>query len=220
MTRDVRHLLLALCTVAVACAVTPDCAHGQSILKRVRDQAARRVAEGRAKIDSTVMKTTGTAVDSAVSKTNRGADAVAGRVTNVANGALAATERGFNQALGGTSPKNTLATRLAEGRLVLDDVRFVAGSDQLDPSSDATLKALASALTATTGTFLIEGHTDASVDVALAQQLSQQRASAVKARLVATGVAAERLLAVGYGSTRPNGANTQASARIEVLRAQ
>src|SRR6187551_1900551 len=59
MTGDGRHLLLAICTVAVACVVTPVTAQGQSILKRVRDQAAKRVAEGRARIDSTVMKTTG-----------------------------------------------------------------------------------------------------------------------------------------------------------------
>jgi len=220
MTGDGRHLLLAICTVAVACAAAPATAQGQSILKRVRDQAAKRVAEGRAKIDSTVMKTTGTAVDSAVSKTNRGADAAAGRVTNVANGALAATERGVAKAFGGSAPKDDLATRLAAGRVVLDDVRFVAGADQLDPSSDATLKSLASALVSTTGTFLIEGHTDASVDAALAQPLSQQRASAVKSRLVAGGVPAERLLAVGYGATRPNSANPQASARIEIVRAQ
>jgi outer membrane protein OmpA-like peptidoglycan-associated protein len=220
MNGDGRHLLLAICTVAVACLVTPGALQGQSILKRVKDQAAKRVAEGRAKIDSTVMKTTGNAVDSAVSKTNRGADAAAGRVTNVANGALSATERGVAKAFGGSASKNDLATRLAAGRVVLDDVRFVAGADQLDPSSDATLKSLAAALVATTGTFLIEGHTDVSVDPALAQPLSQQRASTVKARLVATGVPAERLLAVGYGATRPNSANPQASARIEVVRAQ
>lgn len=220
MNGDGRHLLLAICTVAVACTLTPGAAQGQSILKRVKAQAAKRVAEGRAKIDSTVMKTTGTAVDSAVSKTNRGADAAAGRVTSVANGALAATERGVTKAFGGSASKNDLATRLATGRVVLDDVRFLAGADQLDPSSEATLKSLAAALVATTGTFLIEGHIDASVDAALAQPLSQQRASAVKSRLVATGVPAERLLAVGYGATRPNSANPQASARIEVVRAQ
>ena len=59
---------------------------------------------------------------------------------------------------------------------------------------------------------------------AAAQALSEQRAKAVKARLVAGGVPAARLLAVGYGATRPaegnaNG-NANGNARIELTRAQ
>ena len=48
----------------------------------------------------------------------------------------------------------------------------------------------------------------------------KRRAAAVKAQLTAGGVPADRLLAVGYGATRPNSANPQAHARIEVVRAQ
>jgi outer membrane protein OmpA-like peptidoglycan-associated protein len=42
----------------------------------------------------------------------------------------------------------------------------------------------------------------------------------VKAHLVAEGVAATRLLAVGYGATRPASDGERGDARIELTRAQ
>jgi outer membrane protein OmpA-like peptidoglycan-associated protein len=217
-----RGLLLATGAALLAWCVMPSDAQAQSILRRIKDQAAKKVQDGRAKIDSAVMSTASTAMDSAVSKTNRGTNAVAGRVTDVANGAIAATEHGLTRALtgGGTDVSRDYAARLAQGRLVLDSLRFVAGSDQPDASADVIFARLVTALGTTTGTLLIEGHVDASTSAADAQSLSQKRASAVKARLVAAGVLADRLLAVGYGTTRPNTENPQASARIEIVRAQ
>ena len=214
--------LLVVAVLLAQWSAAPTPARAQSILQRVKDQAARKVRDGRARIDSTVMKTAGSAVDSAVTKTNRGADAVAGRVTNVANGAMAATEQGVSRALsgGGSDPSRDYAARLAQGRLVLDSLRFAAGSDQLDASADPIVARLAAALATTAGTMLIEGHVDATTPAAEAQTLSQKRASAMKARLVAAGVAADRLLAVGYGTTRPNTSNPQSNARIELVRAQ
>jgi outer membrane protein OmpA-like peptidoglycan-associated protein len=49
----------------------------------------------------------------------------------------------------------------------------------------------------------IQAHVDASGEPGRDQQLSQARADEVKRRLEERGVAAERLRAVGYGSTRP-----------------
>ena len=51
----------------------------------------------------------------------------------------------------------------------------------------------------------IQGHVDASGEAGRDQQLSQARADEVKRLLVQRHVAAERLRAVGYGSTRPLG---------------
>jgi outer membrane protein OmpA-like peptidoglycan-associated protein len=51
----------------------------------------------------------------------------------------------------------------------------------------------------------IQGHVDATGEAGRDQQLSQARADEVKRLLVQRHVAAERLRAVGYGSTRPLG---------------
>ena len=211
--------LLAGAAIIAAWSAAPGPAHAQSILKRIKDQTVKRVEERKAKLDSTVMKTTGGAVDSALAKSGRGADAVVAKAGNVANTAISATENTVKQAVV-NDPVGDLAGRLAKGRAVLDDVRFVAGSDQLDPSAAESLKRLAGAIVATPGTYLIEAHTEALPPPGDAQSLSQRRAAAVKAQLAANGVPAERLLAVGYGATRPNAANPQANARIEVVRAQ
>jgi OOP family OmpA-OmpF porin len=51
--------------------------------------------------------------------------------------------------------------------------------------------------------FVIEGHTDLSGSPQHNQALSERRAEAVKRYLVEHGIAADRLTAVGYGSSRP-----------------
>lgn len=211
--------LLAGAAILTAWSAAPGPAHAQSILKRIKDQTVKRVEERKAKLDSTVMRTTGGAVDSALAKSGRGADAVVAKAGSVANNAISATENTVKQAVV-NDPVGELAGRLASGRAVMDDVRFLPGADQLDPSAGESLKRLAAAIVATPGTFLIEAHTDPVPPPGDAQTLSQRRAAAVKAQLAANGVPAERLLAVGYGATRPNAANPQANARIEVVRAQ
>lgn len=112
-----------------------------------------------------------------------------------------------------------LAQQLAQGRLVLREIRFAPGSDRIDQSSATVLRDLAQALIENAGVFLIEGHTDAGSDGGSAQLLSERRAVAVKARLVSEGVAAGRLLAVGYGASRPR-RDGRHNARIEVTRVQ
>lgn len=211
--------LLAAAALLAAWSAAPAPARAQNVLKRIKDQTTKRVEERRAKLDSVVVKTAGGAVDSALTKSGRGADAVVAKAGDMANSAITATENTIKQRVTGDDV-GELAARLASGRAVLDDVRFVAGADQLDPSANEALKRLAAAIVGTPGTFLIEAHTDALPPPGDAQALSQRRATAVKTQLVANGIPAERLVAVGYGATRPNSANPQANARIEVVRAQ
>lgn len=53
----------------------------------------------------------------------------------------------------------------------------------------------------------VAGHTDAVGDERFNQQLSEQRAEAVKAYLVRQGVGADRFTVVGYGEAQPRASN-------------
>ena len=51
--------------------------------------------------------------------------------------------------------------------------------------------------------YKIEGHTDAKGSIAYNQVLSQRRAEAARNYLITMGIGKERLIAVGFGKTRP-----------------
>ncbi|HEX7237061.1 MAG TPA: OmpA family protein [Gammaproteobacteria bacterium] len=107
--------------------------------------------------------------------------------------------------------------------LTLGDVVFDAGKASLQPSATTAIDRLAQLL----GVYpersvRIEGHTDSLGDDAANQQLSERRAAAVRDALLARGVAAERIAAVGYGEKRPiadNGSESgrQKNRRIEIV---
>lgn len=95
-------------------------------------------------------------------------------------------------------------------------VTFALGSVTIDESSDWVLDAAARVLKNNPTVKLeIAGHTDDTGTQDKNTKLSQARADAVKAYLVAKGVEAERLTAVGYGPDRPvdSGKTPQARAR-------
>jgi outer membrane protein OmpA-like peptidoglycan-associated protein len=64
----------------------------------------------------------------------------------------------------------------------------------------------------------ISGHTDDIGDNAFNKNLSQQRANAVKAFLVSKGIAATRLVAVGFGETKPLVSNDDEDGGREINR--
>ena len=225
MRRAKLSTLVAAAALA-ALSAAPARAEAQAVFKKIREQAVRRVEEHKAKVDSSVVRTAAGAVDSTLDKTGRAADAVVSKVGGAADTAISRTEHGVRSALKGGDDDElaALSAQLGAGHAVLRDLHFAPNSDQLDPSADAALARLAKALLAADGVFIVEGHTDPMATPAAAQALSEQRAKAVKARLVAGGVPAARLLAVGYGATRPaegnaNG-NANGNARIELTRAQ
>ncbi len=84
-----------------------------------------------------------------------------------------------------------------------EPVRFEVGTDKLKASSDASLRLLADYLKAKKVITLVrvEGHTAAGG--AGAQALSERRALAVARRLAELGVDCKRLVAVGFGDTKP-----------------
>jgi OOP family OmpA-OmpF porin len=86
-----------------------------------------------------------------------------------------------------------------------DAVAFAEGTDRLLPESEKALDAVKAYLEdkASVTTLRVEAHTEASGDDAADQSLSERRALAVARRLVEKGVDCKRLVAVGFGSTKP-----------------
>ena len=113
----------------------------------------------------------------------------------------------------------------AEGRVATQGIYFATGSDVIRAESTPTLKEIAAMLTEHAELQLtIEGHTDDAGDAAANQSLSERRAAAVKAYLVAShGIAAERLETVGHGEAKPAAPNAtpegrQQNRRVELVK--
>jgi len=86
----------------------------------------------------------------------------------------------------------------------LDYVQFETGANALTTDSKHQLADLAEVLTKYPAMKIeVSGHTDNTGDPAGNRTLSQERADIVKTYLVGQGIAAARMSAVGYGSSKP-----------------
>ena len=120
---------------------------------------------------------------------------------------------------------NSVADELkSEGRARLYGILFDTDSDHLKDESKPTLDSLiAAAKTQPTWSFGIEGYTDNVGGEAHNQTLSEKRAAAVKAYLVAAGVDAKRLTTQGFGASKPVASNDtelgrSQNRRVEVVK--
>ena len=119
-----------------------------------------------------------------------------------------------------------LYDRLArDGRVTTQGILFASGSDRIRPESTPTLKEIGTMLEEHNDMRLsIEGHTDADGDDAFNQSLSERRAAAVKAYLIAQhSVVAARLETAGFGESAPVSSNDtpegkQQNRRVELVR--
>ena len=90
------------------------------------------------------------------------------------------------------------------GRARIYGIRFALDSADIEPESTPILAEIVTMLQADAALQLsIEGHTDATGSPEHNQQLSEQRAAAVKAYLVGQGIAAGRLATAGFGPNQP-----------------
>ncbi|MCS6832561.1 MAG: OmpA family protein [Flammeovirgaceae bacterium] len=97
--------------------------------------------------------------------------------------------------------KNTL---LEEGKLEVHDIRFDENSYQIKNESIPILENIASVIIENNmWKIQIEGHTDSTGSDADNQILSEKRASAVMNKLIEIGVPQEKLVAIGYGESKP-----------------
>ncbi len=100
-------------------------------------------------------------------------------------------------------------------------VRFRSGSATLEPSALPLLKQVASVLKAAASLSIeIQGHTDDVGSALKNVRLSQKRAEAIRAVLVKAGVAQSRLVAKGYGPTRPRASNSTPAGREQNRRVE
>ncbi|HEV8241769.1 MAG TPA: OmpA family protein [Thermoanaerobaculia bacterium] len=107
------------------------------------------------------------------------------------------------------------------GRVRLYGINFDSDSDVLRPESKGTLDQIVATLKKDAALKItIEGHTDSTSTPQHNQQLSEKRAVAVKAYLVAGGIDAGRLATAGFGSSRPVATNESAIGRAENRRVE
>lgn len=112
---------------------------------------------------------------------------------------------------------------LVDGDLIIGDaVLFDTGEAELRSDAEAVIDEVATYLLADPSLLDIEvqGHTDSTGSLALNYTLSSQRADAVLAALVARGVPPERLVARGYGPSRPLADNASLDGRARNRRVQ
>lgn len=214
--------MMNLCALTLAISWQP--ASGQ-LLKRIKEKVVQhtveKVTEHSAKAESTVVKATDKATDSAFTKTDRGVDATMRKAGAAVDSGLNKTERGIQALFAGrTTSRDSLVAALSAGRVRLRDIAFRAGTAELLESSDEMLRHLATALRSADGPFLLEGHVDATSDDAADRKLSEERASAVKRRLISLGVGESRLFAMGLGATQQTGGASPSASngRIEIAR--
>jgi outer membrane protein OmpA-like peptidoglycan-associated protein len=115
-------------------------------------------------------------------------------------------------------------TQTSKGVQITSDERilFDTGKSVIKTDGKVYIKRVADILkTKTKANVEIEGHTDNVGNVKYNQTLSDARANSVKAALIQEGVEAKRIMAKGYGMTKPVAENTtpegkQANRRTDI----
>ena len=93
---------------------------------------------------------------------------------------------------------------LTDGKFITYGITFDVGKSTIKPESMGEINRIAQLMTANPDLkFSVEGHTDSTGSAAANQTLSEARSQAVVDKLVANGIARNRLQAAGKGQTSP-----------------
>jgi len=103
----------------------------------------------------------------------------------------------------------------------LNSIQFETGKADLKPSSYTLLQDIVEIMRLKpTMKILIGGHTDSDGDDATNLILSQKRADAVKNYLISKGIDGKRIVAVGYGETKPVADNSTTEGKAKNRRTE
>ena len=119
---------------------------------------------------------------------------------------------------------NAVVERVGEGIHITFDsgILFDVNSSNLRVAAQGNLRDLTQSLEDYEGTdVLVVGHTDSTGDADYNQSLSERRADAARNHLVGSGLASDRITALGMGETEPvdtndTDAGRQANRRVEI----
>jgi hypothetical protein len=213
--RPTRLLAAALTAIALAATAAPAHAQG-SLLKRLKDDAKKRASAAATQAGTKVVEHTGAATDTVLQKGVDGVDSASGRTTDRFAATLGRAQTRLPGFLGGrkpgavpngtplapepphaTTPGTTAPT--PPDRAVLTDVSLDATADTLVGGSLPYLRDAAKVLADDGGAWTLEVTVApaAMPNAARDRARAARRAEAVRAALVAAGVSAGRLTAVG-----------------------
>lgn len=126
--------------------------------------------------------------------------------------------KNFRIAEGGTDPYKTLTT---DGKFIARGIHFDVAKATIKPESMGTLNTMVAMMKEHPELkFEIGGHTDADGNDAANLKLSQERADAVKEKLVSLGVGSSKLTTKGYGKTKPISDNNTFEGKAENRRVE
>ncbi len=123
----------------------------------------------------------------------------------------------------GLDERSLVMKNLSEkGSFSTNEIQFATASDEINSSSVAILKEIGKAIESMSNAeFLIIGHTDSDGDTQSNQQLSEQRAKAVKNYLTQNfSISTQQLITVGKGESQPIADNSTSQGKAQNRRVE